>query len=86
MTDNNWITEMWIEKKRELYVKHNDEYDGFYPFLAAEINKEIKNILEAAAKRECKDCKHEPPDPHQKACIYCHEFVANRNWTPKEGK
>lgn len=90
MTNNNWITPEWLQNvKIKFLEKYVDTLDSmrFDEFFCAEINKEIKNILESAEKKECKDCKHAPSTSDKQECCYCfYEPILHINWTPKDDK
>lgn len=95
MTDNNWITPEWIEEQivKSGYRFYGDKSDFFKSF-AAEINKEIKNILESAEKRDCTTCYFGYMGCSQNnvswaRCIknsYENWSKHSPNWTPKEQK
>ncbi len=88
MTDNNWITPEWINIKAHDW-EYNKKYQSnactFHSYLSAEINKEIKNILESAEKRDCKTCFYENDTLHL-GCVDCTDCIPYPNWTPKEVK
>lgn len=89
MTDNNWITPEWIKTKIVNFRTTNTDYTiPEESFLAAEINKEIKNVLESAEKRDCKTCKRSQYTINCQECLACY-FETKKtfpNWTPKEVK
>lgn len=96
MTDNNWTTPEWVDKK--VNVEHYSVFRRCerVPFrvcveIAEELNEKIKNILESAEKRDCKTCNRHNEFMRSILCRECLDsFYGGLDgfcfWTPKEGE